>query len=170
MNLVSSNDAGVVESTIHQALTRYREQADIPAALQILAKLKGIGPATASLLLAVHDPLRVIFFSDEAFYWLCSDSRKSTIKYNAREYQDLLSETQSLVKRLEISAIDVEKVAFVLIKKPELTKEADLSGNETEANTAAAPQISSSAKRKMDSTTIIGERSVSLRRSKRGKA
>lgn len=69
MKLVSSNASNVVEDTIKKAIGLYRDKSDVSGALQILTQLKGIGPATASLLLAVHDADNVIFFADEAFYW-----------------------------------------------------------------------------------------------------
>ncbi|KAI1090208.1 DUF1479-domain-containing protein [Rostrohypoxylon terebratum] len=116
MKLVSSNDEGFVKSTIQEAIEKYRENSDAPKALVAISKLKGIGPATASLLLSVYDPDNVIFFSDEVFYWLCCDGKVSPIKYNAKEYQELSSAAQSLIQRLGTSAVDVERVAYVLMK------------------------------------------------------
>lgn len=117
MKLVSSNDVDLVRKTVHEALEHYRQNSDISAALDILVRLKGIGPATASLLLAVLDPKRVIFFADEAFYWLCCGGKKAPIKYNAKEYRDLTERARSLCKRLKVRAVDVEKVAFVLLRE-----------------------------------------------------
>ncbi|KAI1082023.1 DUF1479-domain-containing protein [Whalleya microplaca] len=117
MKLVSSNDQTFVEQTIQNAMKEYWVNPDTPRALDTVTKLKGVGPATASLLLSVHDPDRVIFFSDEAFYWLCCDGQKSPIKYNAKEYQELNAAAQALVKRLEVSALDIEKVAYVLMRE-----------------------------------------------------
>lgn len=117
LKLVSSNDSAFVNKTISKAMTAYWEKTDTSAAVDAFAKLKGIGPATASLLLSVHDPERVLFFSDEAFYWLCSRGRKSPIKYSAKEYRDLFSTAQDMVERLRVSATDIEKVAYVLINK-----------------------------------------------------
>lgn len=117
MKLVSSNDSAVVNETISKAMTAYWERTDASAAVDAFAKLKGIGPATASLLLSVHDPERVLFFSDEAFYWLCCRGRKSPIKYSAKEYRDLSAAAQDMEERLRVSAVDIEKVAYVLINK-----------------------------------------------------
>ncbi|KUI70924.1 hypothetical protein VM1G_06119 [Cytospora mali] len=115
MKLVSSNDESFVEGTIKNALDLYKKPSDTPAALNVLTKLKGIGPATASLLLAVHDPDNVIFFSDEAFYWLCRDGKRESIKYNAKEYKELSEKARDLTSRLKVSAVDVERVAYVLM-------------------------------------------------------
>ncbi|KAL2184369.1 DUF1479-domain-containing protein [Thermothelomyces heterothallicus CBS 203.75] len=118
MKLVSSNEPGFVKDTIREAVTLYRGKSDVSGALSILTRLKGIGPATASLLLAVHDPERVIFFADEAFYWLCCNGSKAPIKYNQQEYIELDKQAQSLIKRLGVKAVDVERVAFVLMRQP----------------------------------------------------
>ncbi|KAF9771434.1 hypothetical protein IL306_010923 [Fusarium sp. DS 682] len=118
MNLVSSNDANDTQEIVKQALEAYKKGADIEAALSILTKLRGIGPATASLLLAVHDATRVIFFADEAFWWLCCNGKQSPIKYNAKEYRTLCSKVDDLRNRLHVQASNVEKVAYVLMKQP----------------------------------------------------
>ncbi|PNY29626.1 Uncharacterized protein TCAP_00458 [Tolypocladium capitatum] len=119
MSLVTSNPQPLTKSTIQTALHTYRTTADIPSTLDALTKLRGIGPATASLLLAVHDPTRVIFFSDEAFHWLCCGGGKAPIKYTAKEYLGLRERAAEVTKRLGVSATDVERVAYVLMKRPE---------------------------------------------------
>ncbi|KAJ2988108.1 hypothetical protein NUW58_g4151 [Xylaria curta] len=101
MKLVSSNDGAVVKKTIQEAMTRYWLDSDIAKAVDAIAKLKGVGPATASLLLSVHDPDRVIFFSDEAFRWLCCGGQKSPIKYNAKEYQQLNLAAAEIAEKLQ---------------------------------------------------------------------
>ncbi|KAF5019560.1 hypothetical protein F66182_8433 [Fusarium sp. NRRL 66182] len=118
MKLVSSNDPADAQDIIRQALETYEKSADVEATLGVLTKLKGIGPATASLLLSVHDASRVIFFADEAFWWLCCDGKQSPIKYNAKEYRTLCSKVQDLRDRLGVGASDVEKVAYVSMKQP----------------------------------------------------
>jgi hypothetical protein len=79
--------------------------------------LKGIGPATASLLLSVHDSARVPFFSDELYQWIVHDGKKVTIKYNMKEYEELVAGIEKLIDRLGVDARDAEKVAFVLVKE-----------------------------------------------------
>jgi len=161
MSLVSSNTPDAVRSAVQDALQTYDAAAGgtgegegegegeaqsrgednepspplsaVSAALAILTKrLRGIGPATASLLLAVHDPARVIFFADEAFLWLCSGSgpgsgpgpgsgksssaKLPAIKYSAAEYALLYGRARALGVRLGVRAVDVEKVAFVLVR------------------------------------------------------
>ena len=86
---------------------------------KLFEPLKGIGPATASLILSVYDPENVIFFSDEAYYWLCTNGEKSAIKYNVKEFEDLHTKTKALMTKLKVSAIEIEKVAFVIMKENE---------------------------------------------------
>ena len=123
MKLVSSNKPSVVKDTIQRALKTYRETADVPSALGVLTELKGIGPATASLLLSVHDADNVMFFSDEAFYWLCCGGLKGPIKYNLKEYLALNKQAQTLCSRLGVKAVDVERVAFVLLRQQSDSKD-----------------------------------------------
>lgn len=92
-------------------------------ALKILTQFKGIGPATASLLLSVMKPDSVPFFSDELFRWCTWDDSgsprgwKRAIKYNVKEYAEVVERVKALRKRLNIRAIDAERVAWVLGKE-----------------------------------------------------
>lgn len=169
MKLVSSNEEDTVKQTIEEAMKGYWGNTNTSAALDGITKLKGIGPATASLLLSVHDPERVIFFSDEAFYWLCCNGKKSTIKYNSKEYQELNKSAATVVKRLGVSATDVEKVAYVIMKQ-----------EDTPASSKAAQQASASAKpekavptkqppKRKQETMEEAHNTEPTRRSKRGK-
>lgn len=166
MKLVSSNDPRLVEDTVQNAFSAYSDGAQVSRALDILVKLRGIGPATASLLLAVHDPNRVIFFSDEAFYWLCCQGKKSPIKYNAKEYQALNSKAQALSKRLDVSAVDIEKAAFVLMRSPTSpppSKDA-VDRKQPKPNDKAMQPVT---KRKIDADSQAPQSGQAPRRSKR---
>ncbi|KAJ9130417.1 DUF1479 domain protein [Pleurostoma richardsiae] len=171
MKLVSSNDTTAVKDTIQEAVGLYKKTADTAAALNVLTKLKGIGPATASLLLAVHDPERVAFFADEAFYWLCSGGRKSPIKYNAKEYQALHEETQKLRDRLGVRAVDVERVTYVILN--ERGEESPARVEDSKSRAAEEPGAKTSkqpvAKRKKEPVEETKEAVTSARRSKRTK-
>ncbi|KFA75005.1 hypothetical protein S40288_02216 [Stachybotrys chartarum IBT 40288] len=119
MNLVSSNDAETASETVRAAFATYqKDPSNLSAALDILCQLRGIGPATASLLLSVYSPSQVIFFSDEAFYWLCNNGERGPIKYNSKEYKALSAKATSLAERLGVAATDIEKVAYVVMKQP----------------------------------------------------
>ncbi|KAF3764336.1 hypothetical protein M406DRAFT_339962 [Cryphonectria parasitica EP155] len=153
LKLVSSNDESFVEDTVKSAVGSYLQKKDASAAVGILTNLKGIGPATASLLLAIYDPEKVIFFADEAFYWLCCNGSRSPIKYNAKEYKQLDQSSHDLVGRLHVKAVDVERVAYVLMNESDSsprTEEPALVKKKVAKTDSAAP-----AKRKQD-TVVDG--------------
>lgn len=138
LGLVQSNTAQAVEETTKKAYTALLDgdssQSNVIHALKILIGLKGIGPATSSLLLSVLQPENVPFFSDELFRWCCWDNEikgkdgagwQRKIKYNFKEYELLLGGVEKLRLRLNgsgqkldtvVRAVDVEKVAWVLGK------------------------------------------------------
>lgn len=180
LSLVSSNPPATVSQTLDFARNLYTNSNDARGTVRALAKLKGIGPATASLLLSVHDAQNAIFFSDEAFYWLCCGGKKASIKYNIDEYAALNDEAQALVKRLGVSATDIEKVAYVLMKGPSLAKDAESDTKKATAPAKASnPAASEPKKRKTTSNNAsvktetkaeekaLTEENPSVRRSKR---
>ncbi|KAI3395095.1 hypothetical protein diail_1775 [Diaporthe ilicicola] len=167
MKLVSSNEESFVKETVTSAMDLYSKKADASAAIDVLTRLKGIGPATASLLLAVHDPQNVIFFADEAFYWLCNHGKRDHIKYNAKEYKGLHENSQKLAKRLSAKAVDVERVAYVLMNDTSSRTPAKQPADNP-SNTAAAPGKTTSATIKRKQEGVI-ETSSAPRRSKRSK-
>lgn len=192
MKLVSSNEPSLVTSTVSGAIASYRESPTAASAaapaITALAKLKGVGPATASLLLAVHDPDGAVFFSDEAFWWLCCGGKRDTpIKYNAKEYADLDSKARELSTRLGVRSVDVEQVAFVVMRdgsagpgqapapaplpssKPKPSSKAATKWLDPKPAAKKTKEISSASKRKKvasEDPEVQGP----LRRSKRGKA
>ncbi|KAG5977674.1 hypothetical protein E4U55_006626 [Claviceps digitariae] len=133
MKLVSSNDPQATKRTISSAVEAYRArsksrpaQQDIKAAaavreaVEALTALRGIGPATASLLLSVHDPRGVIFFSDEAYWWVCCGGRRDVVmRYSGKEYGVLCERAGGLVRRLGggTGMVDVEKAAYVAMRR-----------------------------------------------------
>lgn len=174
MKLVSSNDEATVGNTIQQAMEQYWAERDAFEALKTITKLKGIGPATASLLLSVHDPEHVIFFSDEAFYWLCCEGKKAPTKYNMKEYTELSAAAESITKRLQARATDVEKVAYVLMRQGAInatsTDEKDASLSETRpAESEPSRPPKAPGKRKVEPVSDKVNQG-DVRRSKRRKA
>lgn len=164
MKLVSSNEESFTKKTIQDAVDQYKNKSDVSTAVDALVKLKGIGPATASLLLAVHDPDNVIFFADEAFYWLCCGGKRDLIKYNPKEYKELNAKSQALARRLNVGAIDVERVAYVLMNGANSISPTDIPpmpGPKTMQAKKAKP-----VKRKQASAL---DETPAPRRSKRGK-
>ena len=86
--------------------------------------IKGVGPATASYILAVANAGEVPVFSDEGFRWMLLAEKDGKgwdrkIKYDAKEYRQYLHEVKDLRERLGggITAEDVEKVGFVVGKE-----------------------------------------------------
>ncbi|KAJ4003229.1 hypothetical protein NW752_012174 [Fusarium irregulare] len=174
MKLVSSNDPSDAQDVVKQAVEMYDKTADIGAAVKVLTKLRGIGPATASLLLAVHDASRVIFFSDEAFWWLCCDSKQSPIKYDAKEYSALCSKFEKLRDRLGVvKASDAEKVAYVLMKQPDQPEQshgaAPVKKEKEDTSTKPAKKRKPDVKETKKADNVTHEQ-PSLRRSKRHKS
>jgi hypothetical protein len=115
LSLVQSNTDQTIESTTREAFASLTPTTTLPA-LKILTQLRGIGPATASLLLSVCAPGDVPFFSDEVFRW-CEGDWKRGIKYNVKEYVGVVEKVRELRKRLGVRAEEVERVAWVLGKE-----------------------------------------------------
>lgn len=88
--------------------------AALDKALREAALLHGIGPATATLVCSVYDPVNVCFFEDELVAWLCPDLGK--LKYTWGEYRALFAEMGKLRARVgvDVKAVDVEKVGYVI--------------------------------------------------------
>lgn len=118
IKLVSSNSHDELVIATNNAFEHYaNHKDDISGTLNRLAKsLKGIGPAAASLLLSIHDPQNVVYFSDELYRWLCANGRKVNLKYTIKEYQTLFDEAKIFMSRIKCTTIELEKVAYVLVK------------------------------------------------------
>ncbi|CAE7193530.1 hypothetical protein CFE70_007218 [Pyrenophora teres f. teres 0-1] len=137
LGLVQSNTSRAIEDTTRKSykalLDGKTAHANALPALKILVGLRGIGPATASLLLSVLEPTEVPFFSDELFRWCTWDDEGKTgkgwqrkIKYNVKEYETVVQNVEKLRERLgrglgegdeRVKAVDVERVAWVLGKE-----------------------------------------------------
>lgn len=153
--LVQQNSEEDVESTTSDAFASYvasqKKATDAKFALKTLTKLRGIGPATASLLLSVHDPETAPFFSDELYRWVMFEKGTAkgwdrSIKYDVKEYLDLYERVGSLKQRFRedhgtpLAAVEIEKVAYVLGKR---------SSNSSETS-APEELVVRGKKRKMD--------------------
>lgn len=120
--LVESNASDFVEETTKSAFSSFDGTPEKAAScLKALTVLKGIGPATASLLLSVYSPEEAPFFSDELFRWSMWKSGKGQgwdrpIKYTPKEYAELFAKVAHLRERIGVNAVDSEKVAYVLGK------------------------------------------------------
>ncbi|KAL9625302.1 MAG: hypothetical protein Q9204_007810 [Flavoplaca sp. TL-2023a] len=155
--LVASNSVEEVRKTTSAAFSLMTDDPNPAKAISTLSKLKGIGPATASLLLSCYDPISIPFFSDELFRWLHwrtdvsgnNKKRKSKgieddgnanrkIGYTAKEYASIFEKTTSLRERLSkeaeepVTAVDVEKAAYMISKSAQEDKS---NGNDDIDNT-----------------------------------
>jgi hypothetical protein len=139
--LVASNPPETVTSVLTEAFAQYsKDPSDIKTATSKIAELKGIGPAAASLILSVHDPENVIFFADEAYRWLCHGGEKVAIKYNTQEFVDLFAKAKALSAKLRVTALDIERVAYVIMKESQPPKEPKLMKEPSE-RPAGRPRI-----------------------------
>lgn len=120
LQLVSSNSEAEIKAITQSAFaTVMSNEGNISTALDTLIKLKGVGPASASLLLAVFRPDEVPFFSDEAYRWIMHTGSSSgdwdrPMKYNLKEYMEYLGGVSKVIERLGVMAVDVERVGWVL--------------------------------------------------------
>ena len=138
--LVAGNSEERIHRTTKDAFAAYGNiRENYTKAIKILCVLKGIGAATASLLLSCYDPVNMPFFSDELYrYALWGDAKHygwdRNINYNPTSYRDLIEEFEDIQNRLRkkkgktIKAIDLEKVAYVIAK--EAQQEAAASKND----------------------------------------
>jgi hypothetical protein len=139
LSLVSSNPDATISSLTATVFSEYdssldsdSEPPDIPSLVSRLTALKGVGPATASLLLSSLDPDRVPFFGDELFRWAMWDAPiapgksghgahgkgwKRKIGYNAKEYTALVDVVERARTRLGVTVSELERVGFVLGKE-----------------------------------------------------
>jgi hypothetical protein len=117
--LFQQNSEEFVEATTSEG---FSAELIWPESQRILVKLKGIGPATAALLLSTSNPEELPFFSDELFRWAFWEDAPGSrwdrkIKYSLKEYRDLVTRVDELRARTGKSALEAEKVAYVLGKR-----------------------------------------------------
>jgi hypothetical protein len=123
-SMVRKNDSSAITSITTTAFTQLKTSLPSPPspttileASKTLCELKGVGPATSSLLLSVHSPEHVPFFQDESYAWLVSGDWKrkdGKLKYNVKEYKMLTEAVSKLKEKLEVGCAEVERVAYVL--------------------------------------------------------
>lgn len=142
--LVESNSEETVEQCTREAFETYATGHQWDKSVNMLAKgLRGVGPATASLLLNTFDGEKVPFFSDELFRWVMFAEGKGhgwdrRIKYSLKEYQDLYRRVETLRERLSkasektITSVEVEMVAYVLGQNPKQGVKRKGNGEEAE--------------------------------------
>lgn len=147
--LLAANSPELVQATTTSAFARLAgdpapSTETILGALKVLVDaIKGVGPATASYILALIAPAAVPVFSDEGYRWALytnagrgNDGWYREIKYDLKEYRLYLDSVTALAARLGdgVTAQDVEKVGFVLGKEAA----AELTGGKIGGESAAA--------------------------------
>jgi hypothetical protein len=124
--MIRKNDAaGVLEATSAslEALSALNDTLSASEALNITlsamaaaSKLTGVGPATASLVLAVYQPELVPFFQDELWAWCFPEKAGTKLKYDKKEYELLFRRCWEIKQSLGKggSMLTLEKGSFVL--------------------------------------------------------
>lgn len=88
----------------------------------LCAGLKGVGPATASLILSVYDDC-VPFMSDEAYIWAMyaddeavsgKKGKKREIKYTEKGYFDYAVRVWEIAESVKRSPMEIERAGWVL--------------------------------------------------------
>lgn len=195
--MVRKNDSSVIqqqtalgfESLASSESTSLSVQTIIKA-LDIVCKLSGIGPATGTLILNLYDPASIPFFQDELFAWLFPQSKGSKLKYNQKEYRQLIEATHPVLQRLKVTAVELEKVSYVLGHTDVLDQEAkqqlkealgqSSSSKDEQETELVSPKgestfaplgddIPKTRKRPIGNTSNAGPEQPSKRRSQRGK-
>lgn len=165
--LVASNTEAAVEESTRVAFALYAENDEAweQAVVKLAKDLRGVGPATASLLLSVYDSEKVPFFSDELFRWVMFEDGKEKgwdrkMKYSIGEYKQMVPLVQRLRERLEkeekgakFTALEIEMVAYVLGRRTD-TGEAEggkkraASDNEDELKEASVGEAKQDGKKR----------------------
>jgi hypothetical protein len=125
--MVRKNEASVIEKQTSLAFAELNSTstatakspqppslATINTALDTVCKLNGIGPATGTLILTIFDPDHIPFFQDEMFLWFFPDTKGEKLKYSLKEYRQLFEAVTPVLRRLGCTAVELEKVAYVL--------------------------------------------------------
>ena len=129
--MVRKNDPLAVQTQTAAAFTKLSSSdtsetpstATVVASLDAACKLTGIGPATGTLILNIFDPAHVPFFQDEMYSWCFLDTKSDKLKYTQKEYLQLLEVVRPVLKRLAVTAVDLEKVSYVLGHMVELDEQ-----------------------------------------------
>lgn len=195
--MVRKNDSSVIQQqtalgfeSLASSESSYPSVQTIIKALDIVCKLSGIGPATGTLILNLYDPVNIPFFQDELFAWIFPESKGSKLKYTQKEYRQLIEATHPVLQRLKVTALELEKVSYVLGHTNILDQEAKQQLNEALGQNSSTkdeqemalksstgkstftPQgndIQKPRKRPIENTSSAGPEQPSKRRSQRGK-
>ncbi len=122
-NCIKGNDEKEIRDTTESAFMLYSDD-DPSHSIKKLIELKGIGAYRASLLLSTVYPSTMPFLSDELCEWVATDQQIYSRKMvHINKYYPAV---RTAIQRLEVSAVDIEKVAFVLKCERSVSSEFDL--------------------------------------------
>lgn len=105
--------AAKVLGEIDRTTSKAEIVAAVKTALTEVCKLKGVGPATGTLVMSIFKPDVVPFFQDETFYWITANY-DTKLKYDKKEYAKLFDKILAISLRLDVDAVKLEKTAYVL--------------------------------------------------------
>lgn len=113
-SLIRQNAASSVHSTTQEALSKLQDNLSAntlcsdPAppldALTHLCTLRGVGPATASLILSCAAPSHVPFLGDQVYAWFHSGEKPT--RYDAKEWRSLWTAVYALTRRFAAGTPD----------------------------------------------------------------
>ncbi|CAE6352088.1 unnamed protein product [Rhizoctonia solani] len=123
-SLIAQNTPAKVESSTQDAFDSLRNMPSSTPLYQsfrallksLCGALKGVGPATGSLLLSVYDD-RIPFMSDEAYIWIMyadQGTKKKDIKYTEKGYLDYAVRMWEVSEKAGITPAELEKAGWVL--------------------------------------------------------
>lgn len=115
LSFVSSLDESSVKTASQKA---FAALPDLKEAVNALSTLKGIGPATASAVLAAFDPHIAPFMSDEAMVAALGSSKEYTLK----QYLVFAEKLQNKAKELNSKSGDVKEVDSCLFTASDIER------------------------------------------------
>ncbi|CAE6520438.1 unnamed protein product [Rhizoctonia solani] len=118
-SLIAQNTPAKVKSSTQDAFSSLSDMSSSTPPYQpfrallksLCGALKGVGPATGSLLLSIYDD-RIPFMSDEAYIWVMyadQGTKKKDVKYTEKGYLDY-----AVAGKAGITPAELEKVGWIL--------------------------------------------------------
>lgn len=132
----------------------------IMSAMDAASKLKGVGPATATLVLSAYNSENAPFFEDELYAWCLPEKAGSKLKYDKKEYREMFDRVWEVRKRLGegVSMVHLEKAAFVL-QHLDLAEAQDVQALETfaaeEADAGQSSHTANQDNKKHDDSNVL---------------
>jgi hypothetical protein len=172
MGMIAGNSAAAVAAATSAAVLRLQRRdvgrADEKAALDALCALRGVGPATASVVVAALRPETCVFMADEAI-----EGAGVARAYTARTWLETNDRIAAKGAELGIAASDVGRALWVTAK---LDVERGASGKGGAARNAPAPAAASATAQKRrapeakKSTSSESPRAARVSKRRRGRA